>query len=65
VFGSTIDVNKPTIWLQIYYGDVIEGVVCFGDVFGSAFSFGDMLGSTFVICDMYGLLTNRLLSLKH
>ncbi len=65
VFGSAIDVNKPMVCLPIHYGDVFEGVVYFGNVSGSAFSFGDVLGSAFVIGDVYGLLTNRLLSLKH
>ena len=61
----TCYVNKPTVCFHIHYGDVFESVVYFGDVFGSAFNFGDVLGSAFVIGDLYGLLTNRLLSLKH
>ena len=47
------------------FGNIKLTPVYFGDVFGSAVGFGDMLGSAFVIGDVYGLLTNRLLSLKH
>ena len=65
MFGSAIDVNKPTVCLHIQYCDVFEGMVYFGDVFGSAFNFGDVLRNAFVIGDLYGLHTNRLQSLKH
>ncbi len=36
VFGSMSDVNKPTVCLHIYYGNVFESVFYFGDVFWSA-----------------------------
>ncbi len=53
MFGSAIDVHKPTVCLHIHYDDMFEGVVYFGDVFGSVFSFGNVLGSMFVIGDVY------------
>jgi hypothetical protein len=64
VFGIAINVNKPTFYLHVHYGDVFESVFYYCDVFGSTFNFGEVLGSAFVIGDVYGLLTNRLLSLK-
>jgi hypothetical protein len=54
-------------WFVFTFNMVMQLKACFifGEVFGSTFNFGDVLGSAFVIGDVYGLLTNRLPSLKH
>ncbi len=35
VFENTSDLNQPTVWVHIQYGDMLDSMFYFGDVFGS------------------------------